>query len=213
MLKKQMGAMSATGLRSLLILSMVLIVALSSVAFLFFRSYLETFAVQVQSDNAKASISAKDVSRLEELQQKLEDDKIAVTRARSIVADSKYYQYQDQIIADITTYAKNAGVTITSFNFDVTNESNGGRAGAAGGGMMSSPLTSSTQGSAQLPSGLKATTASITIKYPVGYVNVMNFLHLIEVNLTKMQLSGISISRLGNGKVQINPITIEVYTR
>lgn len=200
MLKKQVNSMTATKLRVILICCIMLLFVLSAAVFWFFRTQLEAYASQVQTDTAAATISTKDVARLQELQRKLQEDKIAVTRAKNIVADSKYYQYQDQIISDITTYARNAGVTITSFTF---NTDTAGSVGAVGG----APTQSLP------PTGLKTTTASIAIKFPVSYINIMNFVHSIEINLTKMQLSGISISRTAGGNVQINPITIEVYIR
>lgn len=202
MLGNRMKSLTATSLRLMLIVSIFLLVILSAISFWFFRTNLVSFAQQVHSDNAAASISSSDISRLEQLKRDLEKDKVAVTRAKNIVADSKYYQYQDQIINDITAYASKAGVSITSFAF--TGQSSEG----AGASAAVPQQTSNT------PPGLKTISTTVTLKSPANYKAVMQFIHFLELNLTKMQLSGISLTKgLTAEDVMLNPLTIEVYVK
>ncbi len=202
MLKNQMKGLTPTKLRVILISLIVLSIALCAVGFWFFRNQLVTYAEEVQTANTVASASSDDIVKLQTLQKQLADDAVAVTRAKNIVADSQYYEYQNQIINDITTYAKKSKVSITGFTF--TDSSTPSGASAA-----------KTSQATVAPTGLKSTTASITIKNPVAYTDILKFIHSIELNLTKMQLSGISMtgSTTTPTEVTINPITIEVYTR
>lgn len=202
----RMKSLTATNLRLILIVSIFLLVILSAISFWFFRTNLVSFAQQVHSDNAAASISSSDISRLEQLKRDLEKDKVAVTRAKNIVADSKYYQYQDQIINDITAYASKAGVSITSFAFSGQSGQGAGAADTTGAAPQ--------QTSSNAPPGLKTISTTVTIKSPTNYKAVMQFIHFLELNLTKMQLSGISLTKgLTAEDVMLNPITIEVYVK
>jgi hypothetical protein len=205
MSNKQTKKLSAPQLRLALIGLIVFLIGLSAVGFWFFREQLITYANTVNQSSAAASSSSEDISKLQRLKQELSDDKVAVTRAKSIVADSQYYQYQDQIIEDINAYAKSAGVTVTGFTFN--NE------GATGS--VASPASPATVGAAPVPVGLKTTSVIITVKNPVKYQAIMNFLHSIELNLTRMEITGISIAKAtaDNSAVTVNPINIEVYTR
>jgi hypothetical protein len=166
-----------------------------------------SYAEQVKTDTSKASISSNDIQRLEQIKQKLQDDSVAVTRAKSIVADSQSYQYQNQIINDITAYAQAAGLHVTNFSFSTDNLP-GANAGAA-----TSTAAPTTQSST--PAGLKILTTTVSVKSPANYQSVMKFVHSIENNLTKMQLSGISLAKDSSSPtdVTVSPFTIEVYTK
>jgi hypothetical protein len=194
-------AIDALKLRVVLIGTIILLLVISAIGFWFFRMQLISYAEQVKTDTSKASISNNDIKRLEEIKQKLQDDSVAVTRAKSIVADSKSYQYQNQIISDITAYAQDAGLHVTSFSFGDT-------------GVLTGTAATATPGSSA-PAGLKALTTTVSVKSPANYQAVMRFVHSIENNLTKMQLSGISLTKSADSStdVTVNPFTIEVYTK
>lgn len=197
---KSKNKMTPAKLRLVLVGTIVLLLGLSAAGFWLFNEQLHGYSAEVQKANAAASTSSSDIARLEKLETELEEDKIAVTRAKNIVADSKYYQYQDQIIADITAYAKAAKLQVVSIAFaDV--------AAKPAAGVVATPA-------APVPSGLKSISASVTLKNPVDYRNLMRFIHSIELNLTKMQLTGVSLQRDPvTGDINVNPLTIEVYTR
>lgn len=200
--KSQLSKLTAVNLRIALLSSMGLLLVIAAVVFIFARGQLESYASQVKASSYAATVSSNDINRLQQLQQQLNDDKVAVTRAKSIVADSQYYQYQNQIISDINTYAKNSGVTISGYTFNTDDPHT--RAQAA-------PPTAATTAA---PAGLKTLSAVITVKNPVSYTAVMRFIHSIEINLTKMQLSGISIAKTSSKTdVNLNPLTIEVFVR
>lgn len=202
-MEKQLKSLSPTNLRIVLIATIVLLVLVIGAGFWLFRTQMVSYAESVSKAAAEANVSANDVQNLQKLETELKDDQVAINRTKSIVADSESYQYQNQIIQDLTRYAKAAGVTITGYVF--TSD------GAAPGGAVAAPVANN--GGA--PAGLKTTSVSITPKSPVNYKSFMQFIHSIELNLTKMQLTGISLSKSPDGAemVAVNPLTIEVYTK
>ena len=193
----QLKGMTAASLRLVLMATMLLLILLAAAVFVGFRQYLIDYSVQVSKDSEIANASTEEIKRLQKLQVQLQDDEIAVSRAEKIVADSKQYGYQNQIIEDITKYANEAGVSITGYTF-------------------SSDSSTATDGSAPTMStpGLNSTEATISIKSPVPYKSIMNFIYAVESNLTKMQVTGVSLSKsTTSNQVVVNPISIKVYTK
>lgn len=196
------SSFSAAKLRIVLIATIVLLVAVSAVGFWLFRTQMVNYAVEVNKATAEANASANDVRTLQTLKTKLEEDTVAITRTKNIVASSQFYQYQDQAISDLTRYAKAAGVTVSAYGFD------GDKAAAATPDPAAAPV-------APGPAGVKTTSVTVTLKSPLNYQALLRFIHAIERNLTKMQLTGISItlSPENPNMVSVNPLTVEIYTR
>ena len=94
--------------------------------------------------------------------------------------------YQTQAFNDLTKYALNTGVLISDYN--VPN-----------------------------PTTTDAKLSYITIKFnnPVQTSSLIKFLKLIETNLPKMQVSGITLRDNPStiGTVNVDPLTIGVYTK
>lgn len=204
---KQASGMTPTRFRAILCISIVLLLIAAVGGFIFFRTTLLDYAAKVNQSAQQASISTNDVATLERLKEEMEDNKVAVTRANNIVADSQSYQYQDQIINDLSIYARAAGVAVSSYNF--IDES------AAASSTSSQTTTDTAAQATPNPTGLKSTKVSISLKSPANYRSIMKFIHSIERNLTKMQLSGISLSGSPETRdnITVNPLTIEVYIR
>jgi hypothetical protein len=210
---QKLTKITAVNLRIALIVSIVFLTALGGAGFYLFHQQLVSYAVEVNTDSAKAEASSQDISKLQQLEGEIKNDQVAITRAAKIVSDSKQYQYQDQIIDDIDTYANVAGIKIAGFTFDTAVA---GTAAAA----VPAPTTGTAGVAAPAitaPAGVKITTATITLAQGQNsYQSVMNFLKSIEQNLTKMNLSGISLQRnttTSGGDVLPGAITIQVYTR
>lgn len=171
--------------------------------FFFFQKYLASVATEVNGSNAKAAATSQDVAQLQRLKTEMADNQVAVTRAASVVGDSKSYQYQDQIINDLSSYAKAAGFSIRSFTF--ADPANG--AATSGGSAAPAPATTTA-------SGLKVSTVTVTLPEGLSYATVMTFLKSIEQNLTKMEVNGVTFSvDHVSGKITTQPIVIGVYTR
>ncbi len=206
MIEKTINGMTAVQLRMILIGSIVAIVVLGSVGFYFMQSKLNSFAVEVSHANEDAATSVNDISILQGVQKKLTDNQGNVERTKKIVADSKAYTYQDQIIKDLNAYAARAGITIASYTFNGAAATAGSNAATATGGTVGTAATQQT-----IP-GLKSTTVSITLKPPTKYENLLNFVHSVEQNLTKMQIAGIALTKAQSASdVSTNALSIEVY--
>lgn len=193
---------TATQLRLILIISMFLIAVLAAVGFSFVNSSLKSFAIEVSRVAADAEAGRNNVQSLQQVQKQLEKDADIVQKTNSIVAESQSYQYQDQIITDINNYASRAGIAITDINFAAIAQS-----GSSAGGSTQTPA-------APLPSGLKSSPISITLKNPVNYNNLLKFIKSIEQNLTKMQVARVNLSKdSSNGAVNSDALTLQVYVR
>lgn len=193
---------TATSLRNTLITTIILLIIVSIGGFFFTQKYLASIADEVSSDNTQAAATSQDLAQLQRLKTEMQDNQVAVTRAASVVGDSKSYQYQNQIINDLSSYANAAGFQIQSFTFaDPSPNAAGGTAGAAASGATS-------------PSGLKVSSVTVTLPDNLPYATVMAFLKSIEQNLTKMEVTGVNFSvDQASGKITSQPITIGVYTR
>lgn len=209
MLKKQINGLTASKLKYILAIGILAWVLVGATGFWFFRGQLDVYAKEVKIASEKASKSGRDVDDLKKLQQYLAENKPTVDRAKAITSEAgTSYNYQDIIYQDINAYAAKTGVRVASYTFSDI---------ATTPGAASTPAaTSTTPAPAANPtsSGIKSTTASITLAGENKYENIMNFIHYIENNLTKMQLSGISLSKAKEGNnITVSALTIEVYLK
>jgi hypothetical protein len=194
--------LTPTGLRLILSISLFVITGIGGVAFSFVNETLEKVAIDVNHKAVDASASQNNFQTLQSIQHQLEEKKDVVERARSIVADSQSYQYQDQIITDLSDYAKRSNIEITNMDFSAATQ-----AGAA-------PKTTPSALTAPTPTGVKSTSVSVTLKNPVNYNNLLQFIYAIEQNLTKMQVSKVGLSKdATGGGITSDLLTIEVYVR
>lgn len=203
-------AKDARRFRITLSVMLVLIVA-SAIAFIVFSvQYIESYAATVQTAVDTASTSQANIDNIANLANRLKQQSASVARVEQIVADSKSYQYQDVIINDLRAMADKAGVSITNFDF-------AGKSSTAAPAPSAPAPSASAAPSTQATSSLNSTTVSITLSNPVNYQSFLNFIHYIELNNTKMQISSIMLSSLGTGKdpnnVNSEALRIEVYIR
>jgi hypothetical protein len=198
--------LNATTLRLILSVSLFLIAAAGVAGFTFAKGYLQTVAIDTSHSVVDASASQDNLQTLQKIQKILVADKDVIARTSSIVADSQSYQYQDQIIGDLNNYASKAGISITNLDFS-----------AATTAATPSPTTSHpTPGSATpiQPTGVKSTSVAVTLNNPVGYDNLLTFIRSVEQNLTKMQISRVSLSKgTDSNSVSSDVLTIEVYIK
>lgn len=147
------------------------------------------------------SIESK-IQNLLALKSQLDKNSEIAKKAKNIVSESKMYQYQNQIIQDLSTYADRAGISIRSFTFQ--SESTATK----------STTSTSKKPTGVAPAGVKSTFVSIQLGENIDYVRFLHFLDLIEKNVTRMQLSGISISRgVNNNELLVQALEVKVYTR
>ena len=215
---KQMK-LTAVSLQRLFFAGIFILVVVSVFGFTALGKVLQNRALEVNHSQTDADIGSSNVKQLEQLNQDLESHKDVVQRAKQIVAESRSYQYQDQIVQDINSFASRAGITVLGYNFsggsDTTNSNQGSSTPPPNTDTLGSASAVPQESKANIPAGVKTVTANITLKNPVPYSNFLQFLKLIEQNVTKMQITGISLSPDSGNPSQISNPTIGliVYTR
>lgn len=178
--------MNAIVLRYILIgLSATTVIGLSAAGW-WVQQMLESKVRQTDHARIDAQLSAVELQQLKRLEQQLTDDKDIIERARQIAAPANQYQYQDQVIKDLSQYAGRLGLRINAFNFT---------AQALQGNNNRTPFT-------------------ITLDGPVPYETFLRFLRDIEANLTRMQVTSLALSPDANPAFIANPtLSMEVYIR
>lgn len=186
-----------------IVLSLLLLIILSAMVGLviFAYSFLSKTSEEVGKMQTEAiAVDAKIQSLLASKSQ-LDRNSDTVKKAKNIVSESKLYQYQNQIIKDLNTYADRAGIPIKAFSFQ--NEP-----------ATSTKTAKSSKRTPASPAGVKSTFVSIQLGDHIDYTKFLHFLSLIEKNVTRMQLLGVSISRgANNHEISIQSLEVKVYTR
>lgn len=189
------GSLTAVRLRLILSISLIAIALAGAAGFAAIHSMLLTTAETVSKTSADATASGNNLQALQRVEQELETYQSVVNRSTQIVADSRNYQYQNQIINDLNSYAQRSGVTVTNIDFSA-------EANAASGN--SNSITP--------PAGLRAATISIALQNPMPYGNILRFIKSIENNLTQMQIARVSISQ-AEGGVASDALSITIFVR
>ena len=186
-----------------IVLSLLLLIILSAMIGLviFAYSFLSKTSEEVGKMQTEAiAVDAKIQSLLASKSQ-LDRNSDTVKKAKNIVSESKLYQYQNQIIQDLNTYADRVGIPIKAFSFQ--NEPT-----------TSAKTATSSKRTPASPAGVKSTFVSIQLGDHIDYTKFLHFLSLIEKNVTRMQLLGVSISRgANNHEISIQSLEVKVYTR
>lgn len=204
---------SATTLRITLGISLFVIAGIGIAAFGLIYDQLRNYANGVSVTNAKARSTDDTVQALQLIQKKLTEDRPTVQKAKNIVASSKQYVYQDEIIRDLTTYARRAGVSITDFSFDGSSGTN-----ASGSSSQNSSSSGANTTARPTVNGVKSTSVNISLKSPVNYVGLLRFINFVENNLTRMQLTSLNVTG-GSGEtaskdtVGTGPLSLRVFIR
>ncbi len=208
------SALTPSKLRLALVGCMFALVILAVALFMVGYQKIKEYSVSTRTIAAQAQGSNSSLQNLVTVKKQLEADTDVIQRASLIVSESKSYVYQDQIIQDITRFANSAGITITNISFtDV---------GTAGATTTATPppqaaTTPAPATASSTPSGVKTTTATVTVKNPVDYNNMLVFIHSIEESLFKMRISQVTLSKPSDAKgpndITSDIFTIEVYLR
>lgn len=206
--------MTPVRLRLILMASMVLMVALGVGVFMLGYKQIASYSASSRAVAAQAQASNSSLNELIAVKKELADDEDVVQRASLIVSESKSYLYQDQIIRDINRFANDSGIVVTNITFGSSGQATSSGTPATAS---PSPTTSAAPASGAAPSGIKTTTASVTVKNPVDYTKMLTFIHSIENSLFKMRISQVSLSKSseakGSNDVTSDVLNIEVYIR
>ena len=226
---------SAALLEKILLFVIVLILGVTIAIYTFLSGFVKTQAAIASESVAKADASQEDIDDLNKSYRWLQENQSLVEKTNKIVADAGQYKYQDQVILDLESYAKQVGLTVTSYKFSetaaapTTSPSTGSTAPAAtppaaapaagatnaGGGGASASKTETT------PSGLTVATIDIGLGPDVSYRKLLLFMKKIEQNVTRIQINSISLTRAGDtsestgsdvkDSVSVSTFTISVF--
>lgn len=202
----KLRTMNASTLRIILSVMLFVIVIITGVLFYFGREQLSGVSTRVNQAVADADASAKSLDTYKRIETELKTNQSVVDRAKLLTADFSQYQYQNQIILDLQTYARQTGVSVTSIDFGST---------AASGSTTTAPAAPATGSASGTAASSKSVSITITPSNPVGYTNLLNFVHAIEQNLPKMQISKLSLTRdpTDSSKVSVSDISIQMYVK
>lgn len=145
-----------------------------------------------ETDNTQidAEVSTTELQQLKSLQKQLLSEKDIIDRAKQIAASSNQYRYQDQVIKDISDYASRYGIAINTFDFTTTTGQNNAQVGA------------------------KKTPFTVTLRGPLPYTTFLKFLRAVEQNLTKIQVTSLSLAPDKDPSSITNPtVSMEVYLK
>lgn len=229
MSKKASFRLTATKMRLLLSSVLVIIILGMAAGFYFAYSLLQDKADTVAETQAKARSSDQVLANLRETEKQLEKYSESAKKAERIVAESKSYLYQNQIINDLTHFANVASIPISSFSFA---ESGGSGSGATAAPeattqtpppAQADPTAGQAESAEQTPGAaagtgptpnLKSVQVTVQLGDKINYDNLLHFLHLIEQNITRMQISNLMMTRdPETGGVSTQSITLEVYVK
>lgn len=177
--------LSAPALRGILIASLAGLIIFGTVGFLFLRTLLIQKADETATVVASASDSDSQLKTLKSAELALSEYASVEQKVKQMVPDKSQYEYQDAIALNLLALAKKAGVTIK--NIDYTSGGTGAAASAQGG----------STSTVSLPGNITLTTASITFETPLRYDHWLAFVHYIEMNTMKMQISSVGITSEG----------------
>jgi hypothetical protein len=191
--------LTASTFRLILSASLVVITGIGITLFSLANDQLRSVATDVSHVVVDANASQDNLTTLEKIKKTLASEQDVVARTNQIVAESKSYEYQDQIVTDLNGYASKAGITITNLDFSA--------------GTAKTPAATATPAAPVATSGLHSTSVTVTIQNPVGYNQLLQFIKSLEQNLTKMQVSKVSLSRGEGGNITSDAFAIEVYIK
>ncbi len=212
--KNDKSKLTAVKMRYILVATLVGTIAFMAIGVYFAYSVLGGVAAEASQVLSRAASADAEQRYISELEKKLEEYSVARDRAQQIVAESQSYRYQDQVIQDLTQYANRAGLQIASFTFQSAEpagaqaapppaQGDGSAAPAEDGSIAPAPAAA-----------IQSTIVSVQLSEPVAYRNLLHFLHLIEENLTRMQITQLSLSPGESAStVSAQTLNIEVYLR
>lgn len=159
--------------------------------------YLNGFLVQKKDEVSKVEndvvANESSIGLAQALEQYIKNNRKDIDLVKKVVSDTKEYQYQDDIINDIVTYAAQTGLKLLSVTF---------------------PTSISSSSSKDKSAPVKTMQAVIEIDKEFSYDKYINFIYKIEQNISKMKILQISID-LGKeaGSITGSSIKLEVYVK
>lgn len=187
---------NAVSISWVLIASLLIFIAIFAFGFTYVSNMLKAQATATNHSKIDNELAEQEITKLRSLSRYLEENKDTVQRASEVVAESQAYTYQNQGIADLNTYANRVGVNIIGIDFpDVSKQTQ-------------------KPGTANI-SGVKRIPIVVRLSQQVDYANFLKFIKSIEQNLTKMQITAVTMTPdpKAPGKLTSPSLNVEVFIR
>lgn len=183
--------MNVFKLRFVLAGIILLLIGVIITAIILLQGLLKDQVVLTDHMKIDADVSEQEILKLKKLESELSKKQDVVERAKQIAASVDQYQFQDQVINDLTVYAQRSGFGISSFDF--------------------------TQSTGQKPGTVPSDKTSFVVNLtsPIPYDRFLQFIHAVELNLTKIQIISVTLSpNTKNTSEILNPtINLEVFLK
>lgn len=170
---------------------LILLVIGAGFGIYFGQTMLSSFVTETNHLEIDAEVIEEDIRNAKRLTAELNKNSENIKRAADIVAQASSYQFQDQIVTDINSYATAASITVLGIEFQPS------------------------AASAKSKTSLNIVSADIILLNPIPYDNYLKFVRLIEKNLTKMQITQLDITTdlINTGKISAPTLKLQVYTQ
>jgi hypothetical protein len=183
--------MTATKLRYILLALIVVMIGAFASGAWWVQGLLAQHVRDTDHAKIDAEVSETELQQLKQLQKQLTEEQDIVERAKQIAVSAEQYRYQDQVIKDISDYAYRYGISVNTIDFT---QNTGQQAASAG--------------------GAKRTAFTVSLKGPLPYTTFMQFLRSIEKNLTKIQVTSLTLAPDKDPNSVTNPsLSLEVYLK
>lgn len=186
MKKPQTNTSQATTTRNVLSFTLVLVIIIAIVGCYFGLQFIKSYALEVSQAVTNSKAAEKGEKSLSALQSELANGGALAGTADKLFSTPD--AYEAQLRRDIEKYASDTGITVVSIDPSNT------------------PVGTTPSDTSKI----------VTVKSPVPYLKLLQFLQSIEDNLPKMQITDITISRpaiASSDEVMTDKITISVLTR
>ena len=164
------------------------------------NNILTTKATEVDHIHIDAELVQQELVGLQGLKTSLDENSELVKKTNEVVSIASQYKFQDQVIQDLSAYAEKANVSIVGYDFGST----------PGAKVVATPQAGA-QTAAPTPANIPPKTlVTVRLQNDVPYTNFLKFLMSIEQNVTKMQLTGITLQPIDKNPNNIQGPIIEL---
>ncbi len=178
-----------------LVAGLVGLVGVGATGFYYGSGYLKSLSKEADHAKIDAEVSADEISRLKKLQSFMSNNKFIIDRVNSVTTDTTDFQYQNKIVNDLKVLSTKAGINIIGYNFEQTE---------------TTATTSASTPKDAKSSGLKTVRLSITLATPLQYDSLVRFMKASEQNLTRLQITDITLAPDANNPTLLQNPTIAI---
>ena len=199
--------LNAQSFRWVLASIIILAVALSSAAFYIALGSLKAFSSETTSLNQESSLADAKIDSLDAATTYIDQHPDALQQVRSITSNQEKFQYQDDIIQNISNMADSSNLTIERIVFNDTASPEVGT--IEGTAQQATPGETTVSDTSVVIPGFSPRTAQIELT-DSSYQDLLNFMYKVENNTLKMYIANLSLSSDSTGSRKITKPTFEL---